>query len=89
MRAQNEKYHQETGLRGCFNGKTRKERELEDLCPHQARDRYLHWYCLESEAGSVGLLGWRGKDPYNFPVLPGLGTKLMGKEEGGRKVLSR
>lgn len=89
MRAQNEKYHQETGLQECFNGKTRKEGELEDLCPHQARDRYLHWYRLESEAGSVGLLGWRGKDPYNFPVLPGLGTKLMGKEEGGRKVLSR
>ena len=61
----------------CLNGKTKKEG------PHQAKDKYLHWHLLESEAGSAGLRGWRTKDPYNFPIPPGLGTKLMGRE--GRK----
>lgn len=89
MKAQNEKRHQETEPQRCSKGKTKEEGGLEDLCPYWARDRYLHWHRLESEAGSVGLLGCRGKDPYNFPILPGLGTKLMGREEEEERCYSR
>lgn len=96
MKAQNEKRHQETEPQECweerrfesvFRPKTKKEEALEHLCPHQSRGEYLHWHLLESEAGSAGLPGWRGKDPCNFPILSGLGTKLTGNEEGRRKRL--
>lgn len=61
----------------CLSGRIREEGRRDFLHPDMAGGRYL-----QSETGSAGPLGWKGKGPCNSPVLPGLGTKLVAE---GRK----